>query len=52
MHSLGLRTMVCRDGVGNRAVGSVNSDDWRPRREFLADVLVGALPNIVFAFTP
>lgn len=44
--------MVFRDGVGNRAVVTATSDDWRPSREFVVDVLVGALPNIVFAFTP
>lgn len=44
--------MVCRDGVGNRSVDSATGDDWRPRREFVADVLVRDLLNIVFAFTP
>ena len=44
--------MVCRDGVANPAVGSATSNDWRPSREFVAAVLVGALLNIVFAFTP
>jgi hypothetical protein len=44
--------MVCRDGVGNRAVVTVTSDDWRPSREFAVDVPARALPYIVFAFTP